>query len=43
VSGPHSCSLREHYPADVTDLEPFETELWPEDLEMLDEEEGQTE
>jgi hypothetical protein len=27
----------------VTDLEPFETELWPEDLEMLDEEEGDTE
>jgi hypothetical protein len=31
VSAPHCGSLREHYPADVADLEPFETELWPED------------
>jgi hypothetical protein len=36
VSAPHCGSLREHYPASE-DLEPFETELWREDLVVLDE------
>jgi hypothetical protein len=40
MSAPHSCSLKEHYPASE-DLEPFETELWPEDLEVLDESEDE--
>jgi hypothetical protein len=42
VSAPHCGSLREHYPASE-DLEPFETELWPEDLEVLEEDEGEAE
>jgi hypothetical protein len=40
MSSPHVGSLREHYPASE-DLEPFETELWPEDLEVLDESEDE--
>jgi hypothetical protein len=39
MSGPHACSLREHYPADVADLEPFESELWPEDEDESEDEE----
>jgi hypothetical protein len=40
VSAPHVGSLREHYPADVADLEPFETELWPEDEDESEDEDG---
>jgi hypothetical protein len=37
VSAPHVGSLREHYPASE-DLEPFETELWPDEDDDAEEE-----
>jgi hypothetical protein len=41
VSAPHVGSLREHYPADVADLEPWpvDPELWPDEEELESEDE----